>query len=314
MEYPSGGPPLPMMPVPTLPMRINVSGSELTTADPVSSYWSFLASRMSEGHAATACSLISSDLIENELCITIGCMLALPYHTFCAIVCKEGRGKLGWVRSTEKMWNHEFDRGDRVDTAPASAPLGMSFYAEEQEEPQPKSEWVQCLERSARLNLGTRLQSAGTLTSAIVIPVGACALHVLPPAPRPHASESNACKAPTPTPAYCCSGALRAALTETKEPENGELSSIDTSNTARELVKYLACQHKYIAGDKRIATHLHNAMVGLKWRPKNNKKWYGVIKNALKHARSKTGRVRASDPPSLPSSLLTSLALRTLVS
>lgn len=182
------------MAAPTLPMRINVTGCELTTADPVESYWSFLASRMSEGDARNACSLISSDLVDNELCMSIACMLSLPYHVFSRIVCQEGRGKLGWVRSTEKLWSHSFDRGNQLDSAPPSAPLGMSFYTDELEEP--KSEYALVLERSARLRLGTKLQNAGTLKSTIVIPIGACppctpacsvstSLSVQPMHPRP---------------------------------------------------------------------------------------------------------------------------------
>ncbi len=167
------------------PKCLNVAGSSLTGSSPIDSFWSYLGEQFEEPNRSI-CASISSILKEEELCMTVDCMLGMGYDQLARIVCRKitvagerVSGKASWIRSIERMWDHQFNRVS--GTAPPSAVYGFSFGSQQDmpplETPEPVSEWEQLLIESARMRLGQKLQRSRTLATIIVLPESA----LLPP-------------------------------------------------------------------------------------------------------------------------------------
>ena len=194
----------------------DADGKLLTTASRIGEFWTMFGIELDDEEAHADIKGITKDL-KLEGCITVGSMLELSRNKIVTIVCKNKRGRAGWVPSIETLLDHSFARIS--DCAPESAHLGLSFpmdtIAEEDEPP------VRHIEAfKPEFKLGARLLRRGLLNE-IALPFD-----------------------------------KMDAVIECESPLTERLSYNDTKAVAGEGFKYMATQHQYIAGDKIIFKHM----------------------------------------------------------
>ena len=81
---------------------------------------------------------------------------------------------------------------------------------------------------------------------------------------------------------------------ETTNPSVEVLTSNDTRHISSETFKYMACVHKYVAGDKQIFDYL-GINTRRRWpKPFGGQSWSKIYKNRFKHGRALSCSVRSA--------------------
>jgi hypothetical protein len=219
----------------------------------IGAFWETYGNELEGEEEKVACKKVLAALRKHHGAISVGCMFALSYQAMVAIVEACG-GARAWVTTIEKLFGLQFERLN--PGAPESARAALTLSTQPTLKPGTNERAPRC-EKDGAVRLGQELLSTGRI-----------ALMIDPP----------------------LDSYVGTVITETEDPENEQLSYLDTCAVVEENFKYMACVHNYVRGDKWVFKQLSKRCKQKKWKPYTMvghppATWFDKHKNRFKNGR-----------------------------
>jgi hypothetical protein len=193
----------------------------------IGDFWTLYGDEMGDPESKTACDKVAAVLRTKHGKISVDGMMRMIYSAIVNIV-KECGGNENWVKAIEELVGARFER--LAPGAPESAIHGEGCQVAMR--PGTNEAAARCA-NPAKSRYGQELFAAGRIEE------------ISPPLDE-----------------Y-----VGTVITETDDPVTKTLSYLDTKNVVEENLKYMACVHGYVSGDKFVFQRLAKLCKQQKWTP-----------------------------------------------